>query len=477
MKQPTRNKKLAILMMAILLLTMSTSGCGSSQDTTPEIDAAFIANPDRSLFYGETLTIATTFGGFDGALSPFQYLTRMYMDTNPGVTIEVINLWSYTQDVDRFANKRDELGVQLMAGSAPVLICGMFVDYRDLRLAHFFADWFPIMDADPNFNEDDWFMNVFHASAIHDRLLAFPMRFDYEMVVANSTIPGLSETLAAQDSITLSELMKLHREMSTDSSFFLEPFFSVDQVVQFYLDSFLDFDTGLVDFDNEQFIDMITYAGEITSPNFEMSARGTHAAWWIDPEIEAYRSENYFFSFADMYQYLPHLESGPLFTEQTPLVNERGELLVDISGSTYVLNANASPIEQALAWDFIQFSMNPDILGAAARSLHPFHMYPVNRHLFHQGASSAITIWIATVREEFGWPLPGTIDESVEYVRARTDTLGDMPMASTRTLPFAVENIIDEALELFQNGLVSAEQTAADLQNRVTLVLMEMGIN
>jgi len=55
--------------------------------------------------------------------------------------------------------------------------------------------------------------------------------------------------------------------------------------------------------------------------------------------------------------------------------------------------------------------------------------------------------------------------------------LGDMPMASTRTLPFAIENIIDEALELFHNGLVSAEQTAADLQNRITLVLMEMGTN
>jgi len=456
----------AMLAMVIILLIASISACGGNQDTTAEVDIAFIANPDRSLFYGETLTIATADGGADP--SPYQTPARQYMDENPGVTIEVISLRTYVNDVNRFANKQNEVGVQLMAGSAPVLIDGRFVDHRDPRSAHFFADWLPIMDATPSFDENDWFMNVFHASAVNGQLLAFPMSFSYEMVAANSTVPGLSEALAAQDSITLSELIELHRRISADTTFLFNPDFNANRIVALYLDSFLDIETGLVDFDNKQFIDLITYAREITSPDFRMQ-RGPRG--WIDPELEAYWSKKYFFSFADMYQLFPRFEVGPLFTELTPLVNERSELLV-APRSTYVLNANATPIEQALAWDFIQFVMNSDNQGGM------MSMYSTNKPLFYQTAAWHSRRYVSIAREEFGWQLlTDTIDESAAEVTAQKVVRWDMPMAITRNLPFAIENIIDEALELFHNGLVSAEQTAADLQNRVTLALMEMGIS
>ena len=451
--------------MIIVLLTMSISGYGGDQSTTSEVDVAFIANPDRSLFYGETLTIASA-SEWDLHL---RLLVTQYMVENPGVNVELINLRPYTLDADRLANKRDQLGIQFMAGSAPVLIDGTFVDHRDPRSAHFFVDWFAIMTADPNFHEDDWFMNVFHASAVNGRLHAFPMKFHYETVTANSTVPGLSEALAAQDSVTLSELMELHRRISVDTSFLFDPYFDISWAVQLGLDSFLNMETGLVDFNNQQFIDLITYIREITRQNMSLQPQWRY---WIDPELETYWSGNFFFSFYRMYQDFPHFETGPLFTELTPRVNERGELLVDTSWSTYVLSANATPVEQALAWDFIQFVMNPDNRDTLV------HMQPTNRHLFHHGAVLWLRHTIGTTREDFGWQLlTDTIDESVEDVKIRMEAHSDMPMANTRTLPFAIENIIDEALELFHNGLVSAEQTAADLQNRVTLVLMEMGIN
>ena len=464
MKQSTHNKKFAILMIIIILLTMSISGCGGNQDTTPEVDVAFITNPDRSLFYGETLTIATAADWF------FRPMARQYMAENPGVNVEIIDLGPSLGDVDSLANMQTQISIQLMAGSAPVLIDGIFVDHCDLRSAHFLTDWFPIMDADPNFNENDWFMNVFHASAVNDQLHVFPMKFSYEMVTANSTVPSLSGALAAQDSITLSELMELHREIPTDNPLFLDPNFDTSWVVQFYLDSFLDVETGWVDFDNDQFIDLITYAREITSPDKRFREQWMRNM--IDPELETYWSEKYFFQTVTPAtgQYFLRFETGPLFTELTPLVNVHGELLVS-PWLSCVLNANATPIEQALAWEFIQFVMNPD------NPRDSISMQPTNRHLSHYGWEPELTRTIHNVREEWGWQLTSTIDEAVEDVNARMMALGDMPMANTRTLPFAIENIIDEALELFHNGLVSAEQTAADLQNRVTLALMEMGIN
>jgi len=445
-----------MLMMAILLLTMSISGCGSSQDTTPEVDAAFIANPDRTLFYGETLTVVVS------SPTMTRPLATQYMAKNPGVTVEIFSF----SDI---ANGRNELGVQLMAGSAPVLIEGSFVDHHDPRTAHFFVDWLPIMNADPNFNEDDWFMNVFHASAVNGQLYAFPTTFAYETVTANSTIPGLSEILTAKDSITLSALIDIHRETPTDNPLLLDYNFDTGWVVNFYLDSFMDIETGWVEFNNEQFINLITYAREVTSLKSEFGE-------WVGlvvtfPEQEVYKSERYFFQISPsvVYQYFMDFETGPLFTELTPLVNERGELLVNLWGS-YVLNANATSVEQALAWDFIQFMMDTD----TRREF--IEMQPTNRNLFHLGGEWHVAFRIGHLRE-FGWPLNSTTSETVEDVIAQQIAHMEMPMGIIRALPFAIENIIDEALERFHNGLVSAEQTAADLQNRVTLVLMEMGIN
>ena len=458
MKQSIHNKKFAILTIIIILLTMSISGCAGNQDTTPEIDVAFITNPDRTLFYGETLTIATAADWF------FRPMARQYMAENPGVNVEIIDLGPSLGDADSLANMQTQISIQLMAGSAPVLIGNQFVDHHDPRSAHFFVDWFPIMDADPNFNKDDWFMNVFHASAVNDQLHAFPLKFSDQMVTANSTVPSLSEALAARDSITLSELMKLHQETPAGSPFLFDYNFDTNWVVEFYLDSFLDVKTGWVDFDNEQFIDLLTYAREITSPD------KVFMAWRM--ELEAYLSEKYLFQTVTPFewQYSPYFEEGPLFVELTPLVNMRGELLVN-PWLAYTLNANATPVEMALAWDFIQFVMNPDNHGTTLT------MLPTNRHLFHHGVESVLTRAIHNATGEWGWQLAGTIDKAVEDAIAQKVALLEMPMASIRALPFAIESIIDEALELFHNGLVSAEQTAADLQNRVTLALMEMGIN
>jgi len=50
----------------------------------------------------------------------------------------------------------------------------------------------------------------------------------------------------------------------------------------------------------------------------------------------------------------------------------------------------------------------------------------------------------------------------------------EMPKVDWRFAPGMIWDVLDEILGQFQDGLITAEQAAQDLQNRVTLILMEM---
>ena len=469
------------LLLLSLVLAFSIVGCGDmgsdqgresgtgANEPAQAGNLAQIVNPDRDLFYGETLTIATL------SEERLRNIVTQYRMQNLGVNIEIICFWDMVfADISHAQN---QLGVQLMAGAGPVLIEGALVDFADPRLAQYFVDWFPLMAADPNFNEDDWFMNVFHASAVDGRLYAFPTMFSYGLAMPNRTIPGLTETLAAKEDITMPELMNLHRETSTDTSFWLAPDMSTAMALSFNLDPFMDLETGWVDFNNPQFIDFINHAQNAANPN--------SAATWMqmmgllfEHEREELLSQMYLFHTLTQNQIYDFIDfaDGPLFTTPTPIVNGRGELLV-APYEAFVLNAQATPTQQALAWDFIQFMKHPGNQG----SVHLIESTNRNvmRHVLeilvtHQLPREGFVIYVEGI---LNWELPGTMEETMDQAMAQLTAFGEMPMArmGDMAVPNVIHTIILEVLGQFDDGLISAEHAAQELQNRISLVLMEMG--
>ena len=470
-----------LLAAAIALTTVGCSGNGAEDEiiqpdsdvpsfANQNQDVEQIVNPDRSLFEGETLTIADLL-----FIDDLRNLAKSYMTDNPGVTIEFID---YSDEIeasyDNLLNVQQEIATQLMAGSAPVLISGQLIDYLDPRSAIFCADWLPIMAADPEFDEGDWFMNIFHAASVGGRLYAFPMAFMYETVQANSEIPGLLNALEDKDGITITELLTLHRELPTDRPYHFEYNAGVTRIVMQHLDNFIDFETGWADFNNDEFMELITYARDITYEN------GTQL-WISDFSLDTQRilSEQYFFMLLlpFYYDFYIDYEEENLFTGLIPLVNEQGELLIGLNNE-YVLNANATPTQQALAWDFMRFMLESD------RDEWPnLLMQPTNRTRLRVGVE-----WDAAEHQE--WPkgnafhtrrdqLIGTPEEAAESVIAKMTVFGDMPMRLKNNLPNALigsDGVIPLTLKRFQDGLASAEQTAQDMQNQVELVLMELGL-
>ena len=472
----------AVLTLSAVLI-LGLAGCGGSLTTlpdTPEIiedipplDVEQIVNPDKDLFEGETLTIAESLFGFFT-----EPIAQLYMVENPGVKVEVINNYSYLERDGHFGNAIQEVSAQLMAGAGPVLIGADLLDYLDPRSRPYLTDWFQVMNADPDFSEEDWFMNVFHATALDGRLFAFPVSFSYEAVATNSTIPGLTEVMAGYDGITMQELLELHRDFPTDTPFNFEMQTHINRLIPYYIKDFVDIETGNVDLNNERFIELINYAQEIIETD--------RPDWGDIPTTRAGQtliSERYFFHFASpsnyCYNYFLNFEEDPLFTGLTPIIDSNGDLMIRTSSNSYILNALANPVQQALALDFIKFMMDP----ANRIGVGHVYMQPTNRTLLQFAIENDISIQLEYDDYFFSnaqWPLAGTPEEAVDDVVAKMTAFGEMPMQNRRSLPDQIaavpDGVIAVALQQFQDGLVSAEQTAANLQNQVELVLMEMGV-
>ena len=291
-------KKWIRIVMAATVLVALTS-CG---DATSDEHFVWPQSIDgQSPFYGETLTIAT----YDHVVSSLRQAAVRYMLENPGTTIDVIG---HGND---FESAREEIGIQLMAGSASVLISDNFVDANNPLQMRFFEDWFLVMQADPHFDEADWFMNVFHAAAVNGQLHALPLQFMYSIYVANSTIPGLAEAFSELNGASHTDLLELHSRFSPDGQFYLSDRFDTAAAVFVNLDDYIDIEAGTVDFNNQEFIDFLVHVQSV------IGSRRIGGYVMGDREAEANASNIYLFRRSPNFWYEYH----GIFDEETIFVN------------------------------------------------------------------------------------------------------------------------------------------------------------
>jgi len=449
------------------------SAIGNASNNTAPPDVSHMVEPDRSLFAGETLTIVLY------EAHRISQTALKYMDANPGVTIKLIELLDHTiLEYDKrqaaIDKQLEELRVQFMAGYGPVLLLDVF-DYSDPRMTPYMTDWFPVMNADPGFNEDDWLMNVFNSVADNGKLYGFPVSFNYELVTVNSLIPGLRERISGRNSITNREMLELYQEFAGDTDLLFDREFDASRVLFYDLNKFIDVEANRVDINNEEFIDLIKKYKELTSPDSAWFGPGLPRII-ITPPIEQRYNVRYLYTIVHSYtsQYFLDFTIGPLFLERVPIVNERGNLLIN-TYNNYALNANATSVEQALAWDFIKFMSDPE--NFTGLQIMPNSAMPTNKaHLRAEFEQNSM--WTIDQLIPYHWELDGTYEEVIERGLALQEAFSDMPMERFPYLnvPRSVSELIFEALMLFNDGVVSAEQTAADLQNQVELLLMEMGV-
>jgi ABC-type glycerol-3-phosphate transport system substrate-binding protein len=238
------------------------------------------------------------------------------------------------------------------------------------------------------------------------------------------------------------------------------------------LSSFMDFENRTANFNTPEFIAFLTEAHNLTNPAKDFFG-GTMGRTWHSPEDLAADAERYYFrpSMPQSYQFMINFEEELAFSGQVPLSNDRGELLI-VPFFSYALNGQSSPEVQALAWDFLKFMHDPSHFEGNPwmYSLVPPYR-PLLRSFLEWDLPSRLEHW----EEVYGWRPVGGTEQAIAGVIESFERILNMPMAEFQYGTNAINDILVEVLTQFNDGLLNAEQAAAEIQNRVTLVLLELG--
>jgi len=420
----------------------------------------------------QTLSISMLNTAFSNHMPRF---VNMFMEQNHDVLIEIDVFMTGYVGTDFMTGFIDQMTLRLMAGEADDLIFtwGRNIDYRPLVARGLIADWFPIMRADPEFDEGDYYMNVFKAASREGGLYGFPTTFRYEMIAANNNVPWIAEDLRNRNTITTADMLEIAREMSAVDDMNLHWGFNVFAGMWRQVHSFVDFENGIVKFDSPYAIDYLEAAREFT--NFEMIS--SDRLLGHNPAGFAQLASNYYFinfhnRFNYHYRFLLPFVNELEFSGHVPLGDDEGNVLI-FPQDMFILNANIPAETKALAWEFIKFMQNPDNheLGAWDSTVPSFSVY---RPLMHTYLETRLPRYISYFAGAYAWNIPGSYSEAIESVIQTVEQIHIMPM---REHVFwgqhpEIHDIFNEVLEEFHNGLITAEQAAANLQSQIALALM-----
>ena len=368
---------------------------------------------------------------------------------------------------------KDQVGTQLMSGLGDDIIEA--VHFLDIGTSESgcFTDLLPLMEQDPSFNKEDYYFNVFEGMFDNGKLFYFPTYFYYSFVGVNNRVSEeLTTRFQQYNQITYREVLDLYNHIEDKGGRSLNGCMDAFRVMIDNFNSFVDLEKRECYFDTPEFIALITDAKNATEPGkAEKGELGYNPIFSYVPkwQIEEYALKYTFLSvLSNGYQFLLPYREQEVFTHFVPLVNEEGKVLM-LPSKYFCINAASENKE--IAWEFIKFLTTPEANeGSIVRN------FPVNKGFFRSFIAEKMREDISSLIGNDGFAIDtdgiGGNDRLVEKTLDLLDQYNAMPMEYQR---FIDSDVFMETMTAFHSGTVTAEQAASELQNKISILLMEFG--
>jgi len=289
----------------------------------------------------------------------------------------------------------------------------------------------------------------------------------------------LAEAFARYDFMTHSDLQRLHKQFSSERHPYMFFAYNVHWGIMYNLENYVNIPQGMANFQNSDFEQVLMQAQGIANnatsfvpffsggmPFFVLPA--IQNGLYVFDRASVPPTLQPFFQFE--YDYF---RGGHAF-----MIDHSGYLLINNFAPAFALTNSATPAQKATAWDFMMFIQNPDNIGGIDIYSRWMHGQPVYKPFFRRQMQQSVYYQLSNIRENLGMrvkmdmSLP--IAHHAEIIGDTLYAMGNMPMRHIQTLTRPIENIIQDVLNQFHDGLIDARQAAEYLQNRITIVLMEM---
>lgn len=424
----------------------------------------------------EIVTLA--YANDPGLFSAIIRFNREHQD----VRIELRSYVEYNTE-DQMYGGATKLKTEMLAGNTPDILILNGLDFRQLAARGLLADLYPLLDADAELSREDILPAAARALEYDGKLLRMASTFQLSFAV------GLKEKVGDRNGWTYSEALQALKALPEGGTFLsssetresmLEVFLSSDA------DSFINWQTGEVSFDSEEFISLLkltkTMPAQFDYENYE----------WSEDDYDFTRvltgkqllSWEFFYDYGSVIN-LKH-NFGNLDKLATIGLPNRNASGIVLNLDSAVAICEASKHKEA-AWQFVR-----EYLTGNMESDYGYG-FSTNVRVFEKKLEEAKTIQYevdesgrAYVDPETGEKvkkaLSGYYDEETsEYVeiysmsedeaRLLEQIIDNASPGNDRDLE--ILNIVNGQVEAYFSGQRSAEETAKIIQNKVQLYVNE----
>ncbi len=443
------------------------SETSTSENLAEKSETTLLEPPATGL--SGTLEIATDFFD-DGEFTAPNTVIEGFKKLNPDVEI-IINGGDgflkvpngYEEGMIIFDSYVQNLRIKMVSGDAPDLIYQSEDDYiTDFVPSGLTTDLNSYIESDETFIKDDFFMNVLEANELSGGLYSIIPRFDIEFF--RLQVDALDAAQIEESSIETIDYKLLYDiyNKAKDSGKLESPMPIGDSGKVYLMNhehsAYFDRETMTANFNSEGFIEYLNITDAYNSIDGSIAG-----GFNDDPSIFEDENFNDIAILATAYPLDSELmiKKSEGFTEPIPVTTSSGELLV--SGVSMGIPANAKNPE--LAWEFIKYCIYES--GEIDLSVNKFGDWngdrfdvsiPINKNNFEEYYRLKLS---AYSDEE--------IDEYISYIYGALElpTVGSLPSEDLELALFYLQ-------EDFYNGLMTAEECAKAMQDRVDIYLAEI---
>jgi len=349
----------------------------------------------------------------------------------------------------------------------------------------FIVDIYTLIDACMHTNREDFFTNAFNLYTVNEGLYAFPLAFSFHHIAINSLLPQeFINTFNSMDAITQAELMSMYLDLQQiDSNDFntlvIANSFSglfPNNILTLGVNDFVDFDGRVSHLNSNRFVALLDSIKRTSVAQGFLEYLGNTLSNFSNQRERVRLSQDFMFICDDFVHnslYVFFESSASYFLYHIPLTNNYEELYVNryMSMLAYIISSSGN---ETLAWDFLRHLIAPAIIlnddhrtWTTGNISIPIKQSYLEPSFFAQldYSSGWLSRYFVGMREA-----GAERDERIQQALDRLIALTEMPVA---TIPLVPISIIEEDFSLLLDGVITAEDAALRMHNRISLWLIE----
>lgn len=395
---------------------------------------------------------------------------------NDKYRIEVKDYSEYNTDEDYSAGQT-KLTTEIMAGNVPdILSLNGSLPYTQLAAKGILEDLYPYIDADAEFDRDDFFPNVLASLEVGGKLYSTVSGFYV------NTLAGASSVVGDTPGWTYEEFNAALASMPEGCTA-MDPYVTRDTILNTCLaldmQNFVDWTTGQCSFDSESFIELLKFANQFPA---EYNWEENQVYESTDERIAQGKQmlmESYMFSIDEM-MYSDRNFAGNMTYIGYPSNSGTGSMLNLETG--YAMSSNCKNKEAA--WEFLRMFFSEEYQQDV-------YSFPSNINVYNEKLERAMTPEYVKDADgnyllndqgekipviQASWPNPdGTVTEVFSLTQEQADRMWDLITSTTKRADYNSEilAIVTEQATAFFEGQKSAEEVARLIQSKANIYVNE----